>query len=420
MRKLLCGLLLMVVTVQCQYNKKSSGKEEIIHTVKAVKKTIQPVSATLDIFGVNASRFRVKNFQLQEDGSLYMLLSKLGMDPGQIYEVAQEAKKVIDVHALRPKQKFRAYLSKKDGQQLKKLVWQPDEVEFVVFDWLQDSLQVYKASRVLTQKVEQASGEITSSLYAALPDNATRDKLVYKIAEIFAWEIDFFNLRKGDYFKILFEKNYVDGQYYDVGDVRAIEFHHMGDTYFAYKFQHGEFDGYFDQHGNSVQKALLKNPFEYDYRISSSFGMRYHPILHEYMGHSGTDYTAPFGTPVHATGDGVVITAGYAGAAGNMVKIKHNGVYKTAYMHMSDFADGIHDGAHVEQGQVIGYVGSTGRSTGAHLHYSVYRNGTPINSLTLDLPSSKAIPDKYMGEFKKVRNRLNSKLYQQEILLSAK
>src|SRR5699024_3696195 len=206
-----------------------------------------------------------------------------------------------------------------------------------VFDWLQDSLRIYKASRIVNQQLEQLSGEITSSLYTALPEKPTRDKLVYEIAEILAWEIDFFNLRKGDYFNILFEKNFVDDQYYDVGEVLAIEFHHMGDTYFAYRFQHGDFDGYFDEQGNSVQKALLKTPFKYDYRISSNFGMRFHPILKEYRGHSGTDYAAPHGTPVRSTGNGVVIAAGYSGAAGNMVKIKHNGVYKTAYMHMSDY-----------------------------------------------------------------------------------
>ncbi|HLR77182.1 MAG TPA: peptidoglycan DD-metalloendopeptidase family protein, partial [Balneolaceae bacterium] len=189
----------------------------------------------------------------------------------------------------------------------------------------------------------------------------------------------------------------------------------------AYKFKHGEFDGYFDQDGNSVQKALLKTPFKYDYRISSHFSHnRLNPVTHKHMPHTGTDYAAPKGTPVRATGDGVVIRAGYAGAAGNMVKIRHNSTYKTAYMHMNRFASGIRKGVHVKQGQVIGYVGSTGRSTGYHLHYSVYKNGTAVNSLTLELPSSRSVPDNLMDEFKKERNRLNKKLKKQKTKLVLK
>ncbi len=410
MRKLFIAPFLILFMVQCnQSPKKSVQKKEV------KKSSIKPVRATIDAIGSIGKDIKVKRFEVKPNESLYLLLDKFGFDASEIYNITQKAKKVFDVRSFKPGQEYRAYFSKKDSAGLQKIVWHSNPVDFVVFNWQKDSLQIYKASKPVIKRTNQISGTITSSLYNAISDTEARDELVVMMTKILAWQIDFFNLRDGDRFKILYEKKYVGDNYFDLGEVKAIKFITMGDTYFAYKFVHGEFDGYFDEKGNSVQKALLKNPFEYDYRISSSFGMRMHPILNEYRGHSGTDYAAPYGTPVLATGDGVVTRAGYAGAAGNMIKIHHNGTYETAYMHMSDFADDIQVGAHVEQGEVIGYVGSTGRSTGAHLHYSVYRNDTPVNSLSLDLPPSRSIPDKLMDEFKQVRNRLHEKLMRQDI-----
>lgn len=412
MRKLFLSLFLVFFMLQCQKQNKKNVKSTEVKT-----SAIQPVRATIGAIGAIGDDINVKSFKIKPNESLYVLLSKFGFTPAQIYQVTQKAKKVIDVKSFRPGQPYKAFILKKDSAGLQKLVWHPNPVDFVVFNWRDDSLQIYKASKPVKKELNQISGTITSSLYNAISDDKSRDELVYEMTEILAWQIDFFNLRDGDIFKILYEKKYVGDTYFDLGKVKAIKFVHMGDTYFAYEFNHGEFEGYFDEAGNSVQKALLKTPFKYDYRISSSFGMRMHPILNKYMGHTGTDYAAPYGTPVMATGDGVVVSAGNAGAAGNMVKIKHNSTYKTAYMHMSDFADGISVGDHVEQGEIIGYVGSTGRSTGAHLHYSVYRNNTPVNSLKLDLPPSRSIPDKFMDEFNSVRNRLHEKLMGQDTRL---
>lgn len=415
MRKFLFGFLLLAFMVQCKKNEPKTAKNDDVKTA-----SVQPVRATIDAIGAIGKNVTVKEFEVKPNESLYLLLDKFGFNAGEIYQITKKAKKVFDVGAFKPGQPYKAYISEKDSAGLQKLVWYRNAVDFVVFNWKKDSLQIYKASKPVIKKTSQISGTITSSLYDAISDKEARDELVYMMAKILAWQIDFYNLRDGDHFKVLYEKKYVGENYFDLGQVKAIKFVHMGDTYYAYKFEKGQFDGYFDRYGNSVQKALLKNPFTYDYRISSGFGMRMHPILNKYMGHSGTDYAAPYGTPVHATGDGIVVTAGYVGAAGNMVKIKHNGTYKTAYMHMSDFADGIYEGAHVEQGEIIGYVGSTGRSTGAHLHYSVYRNSTPVNSLTLDLPPSRSLPEKYMDEFNEVRKRLHKKLRGQDSMLVSK
>ncbi len=417
MRKFFYGLLLFIFfMVQCQKSEEKTHSQ----SKKVKASSIQPVRATLGAIGAASKDVKVKEFEIRPNESLYVLLNKFGFSPSQIYQITQKAKKVFDVQSFKPGQDYKAYISKKDSAELQKLVWYSNPVDFVVFNWQKDSLQIYKASKPILKKTNQISGTITSSLYDAISDKEARDELVYMMTEILAWQIDFFNLRDGDSFKILYEKKYVEDEYFDLGKVLAVKFKHMDDTYFAYKFQKGEYEGYFDEQGNSVQKALLKTPFKYDYRISSHYGMRFHPILETYTKHSGTDYAAPFGTPVRATGNGVVVTAGYFGAEGNMIKIHHNGTYETAYMHMSDFADDIYVGAHVDQGEVIGFVGSTGRSTGAHLHYSVYRNGTPVNSLTLDLPPSRSLPDKFMDEFKKIKNRLNEKLLKGETMFVSK
>jgi murein DD-endopeptidase MepM/ murein hydrolase activator NlpD len=231
------------------------------------------------------------------------------------------------------------------------------------------------------------------------------------MANIFAWQINFFGLRPGDSYKVLYDKQFIGDNYYGIGDVKAARFSHRGETYEAYRFTNGDVDGYFNEKGESVEKALLQAPFKFSQRVSSNFSRsRYHPILKKRVPHTGVDYAAPPGTPILAVGDGTVTEARYRGANGNIVKITHNSTYKTAYLHLSGFARGINRGVKVEQGQVIGYVGSTGRATGPHLHYSLYKNDRAVNSRTVDLPSSEAVPDSLMDVFAEERDRLVQKL----------
>jgi murein DD-endopeptidase MepM/ murein hydrolase activator NlpD len=412
MQKLLLGIIIIGLVVQCHQNKTEADQKVLPD--KTVKASIMPIRIASDAFGINVNKYEVQDFSVQKNESLYLLLKKMNLDESEIYEATQKAKKVFDVRSFKPKQTYRAYVSKANNE-LKKMVWEPNEVDYVTFDWQQDSLQIYSTSRVVTKKTKQISGEITSSLYNAISDKNARDELVYKMSEIFAWQVDFFNLRKGDTFKILFENKFVEDQFYDVGEILAVELKHRGEPFFAYRFQKGDFDGYFDEEGQSVQKALLKAPFTYDHRISSSFNRnRFHPILKRRIPHNGIDYAAPYGTRVLSVGDGIVTRARYSGAAGRMVKVKHNGTFETAYMHLSRFAKGVREGTHVKQGEVVGYVGKSGRVTGTHLHYSMYKDKRPINPLNVDLPPSKAIPKKYIADFNKLRNDLNIRLLEKD------
>lgn len=378
--------------------------------IKPDSSLVKPAKVTYDAYGFPYDSSMVSDFRIRPNESLYEILARYEMSPQKIYSITHEAEKVVNLRSFRPGQRYRIYASSDTSSKISRLVWQPDPVDYVVFDW-QDSLNVYKKKKEITIKRTTASAEITSSLYNAMMAEDLSPLLANKLSEIYAWEIDFFSLRKGDSFKVYYEQKYVDGTFYSTGDILAAEFTHRGESHKAFKFEGEEVDGYFDEDGKSVQKALLKAPFTYNQRISSRFSSnRFHPILKRRMPHYGVDYAAPYGTPVLSVGDGTVIEAQYRGANGNIVKIRHNSTYKTAYLHLKGFASGIRKGATVEQGQVIAYVGNTGRSTGTHLDYRIYKNDQPVNPLTVDLPASRSVPKESMDRFMQVKSYLQPKL----------
>lgn len=381
---------------------------------------VEPVSATVDTvistptvdeFGIPVDSVEVQNHTVKRNESLYLILDKFGFSPQEIYAITQEAGNVINFNQIKPGQKYRAYVSADSTQDVSHILLQNNPLEYVVLDWQQDSLQIYKAARPLSSKTVAASGKIENSLYQTISSQGASQLLANRMANIFAWQINFFGLRPGDSFEVLYDKQFIGDDYYGIGDVKAARFTHRGETYQAYKFSHGDIEGYFNEEGESVQKALLQAPFKFSQRVSSNFSRsRYHPILKKRVPHTGVDYAARPGTPVLSVGDGTVTEAGYRGANGNIVKVTHNSTYRTAYLHLRGFASGIRRGAKVEQGQVIGYVGSTGRATGPHLHYSLYKNDRPVNSRTVELPSSEAVPDSLMDVFVEVRDSLNRQL----------
>lgn len=362
-------------------------------------------SPEYDHFGFRVDTATVQDHKVLKNESLYLILDKFDFSPQEIYAVTQRARDLIDVNSFKPGQPYRIYASLNDSKPLSRLVWQPNPVDYVVFDW-RDSLQIYKSSKIITTKTETASAEINSSLYETMVSKDLSPLLAYKLSEIYAWEIDFFSLRSGDSFKMVYEKKFIDDEFYDIGEIKAVEFIHRGEAYPAFKYEDKHISGYFDAEGNSVQKALLKAPFTYSQRISSGFSRsRFHPVLKWRMPHYGVDYAAPYGTPILSVGDGTITEARYRGANGNIIKISHNGTYETAYLHLSGFARDIKKGRSVKQGQVIGYVGKSGRVTGTHLDYRIYKNGRPVNPLTVDLPSSESIPDSSLDNFKEKRDR---------------
>ena len=318
------------------------------------------------------------------------LLGGLGLSQQEAYNLTEAAKEVFDVKTLRVGKQYRAYY--KDSV-LKYLVYDRDKASSIVFDCTAPyAAWVYE--KPVTVEQRYADVTISSSLWVDMRAAGVSPLLIVSLSDIYAWTVDFFALQKGDRFRVLYEERMCDGEVIAVDTVRYAVFSHGGDDFPMVMFD--QKDGgnmWWNEKGESMRKAFLKAPLNYS-RISSGFSYaRKHPVTRKVQPHTGVDYAAPAGTPVMTIGDGVVTSVKYEGAGGNTVRIRHNSVYSTAYLHLSKYAKGLKAGQRVRQGEVIGYVGSTGRSTGPHLDFRVWKNGTPINPLKMESPPAEPIKD---------------------------
>jgi murein DD-endopeptidase MepM/ murein hydrolase activator NlpD len=304
---------------------------------------------------------------------------------------------------------------------VRKLAWKPGPNYKLTFEYLRNhttrdlyshifSLNGFVQTRIDTvpfryeRFVTQAV--INQSLFVSLQGMDADPELANRLTAIFGWDIDFFkDIRKGDTFSILYEKKVYENGRTLLGDVLAARIVCQGYEHNAFRYQSRDgFANYFDEQGKSLQKSLLRAPLEYS-RVSSNFSYhRFHPVKRHYAPHMGVDYAAPYGTPVRATGDGTVAEATRQAGNGNYVKIRHNSRYETYYLHLSRFGQGVRAGTHVSQGQVIGYVGSTGVSTGPHLDYRIKENGAFVNPRTIQLPSKEPVPPAEMASYDKLKN----------------
>jgi hypothetical protein len=253
-------------------------------------------------------------------------------------------------------------------------------------------------------------GTINSTLYEAFMDMNERPNLVYRYADVFAWEVDFFtDTREGDSFYIFIEKDFCDSVFLSYGNVIFARYKgDVGDYYGIYYCDAEGHEDYYNLKGESLRKSLLKSPLRYSY-ISSYFSKRrFHPILKIWRPHHGLDYVAPIGTPISSIGDGVVTFKGWKGGYGNLVEIRHKNNFRTRYGHLSKFAKGLYKGKRVKMGELIGYVGVTGLSTGPHLHFELHRNGVPINPLRVNIPRAPSVKETYLAHFEQQRDSLLS------------
>jgi murein DD-endopeptidase MepM/ murein hydrolase activator NlpD len=260
----------------------------------------------------------------------------------------------------------------------------------------------------LNKKIIFREGKITQSLYGTAVDLNIQPNIIIEFARIYGFQVDFQrDIRKNDNFQIMYEVfEDGNGKVFETGDIIFADLKLSGTNNSLYYFDKKGSEGHYDENGKSVEKALMKTPIN-GARLSSSYGMRKHPIDGYNKMHRGTDFAAPMGTPIMASGSGVITRARWCGGGGNCIKIKHNSTYETIYAHMRNFGRGIKEGLRVKQGQIIGYVGSTGKSTGPHLHYEVVENGKKINSQTLKLPSGNILKNKEREIFEVVKIKLN-------------
>ncbi len=352
-------------------------------------------------FGLPIDSFRVDTGYVKSGETLGGIMSRLGADRKQQTQIATLSSDVFDVRKLRPGKTYYG-LYQPDSTGVERLcywIYVASVREATVLD-MRDKIHAEKHEKPIIYKLRQADAVIESSLWNAMTKNDLPVELALELSDIYAWTIDFFGLQKGDSIRVLFDEVYVDTLRTGIGQIYACNFYHGRQWQQAYYFEAGELHTYFDENGKSLRKAFLKAPLNYK-RISSRFSYaRKHPVFKIVRPHTGVDYAAPTGTPVSSIGDGIVIEKGYKGQAGNMVKIKHNSTYTTAYLHLSKYGDGIKQGTRVRQGQVIGYVGATGAATGPHLDFRVWKNGTPVDPLKMESPPADPVPAKYMPEFK--------------------
>lgn len=250
-------------------------------------------------------------------------------------------------------------------------------------------------------RVEALGGEVRSNLYTAVVQEGGDALLVNRFVDVFAWDLDFYRAtQRGDSWKVVVEKHYAGGKFIGFGDVLAAEYVNAGHVHrgFLYASKDGKVQGTFDDEGQALQRAFLKSPLEIA-RITSSYGQRFHPVLKREKKHEGVDYGAPSGTPFWAVADGIVKEAKWSPTAGKMLVIQHMNGYQTEYFHCSKFADGIKPGARVKQKQVIGYVGSTGRSTGPHLHFGMMKGGTRVDPQAQKFIKARGVPKSHVGDY---------------------
>jgi len=268
----------------------------------------------------------------------------------------------------------------------------------------------------LNKKIIFKEGKIIQSLYRTAVNLNIQPNIIIDFARIYGFQVDFQrDIRKNDNFQIMYEVfEDDDGKVFETGNIIFADLKLSGAHNPLYYFDKKESEGHYDENGKSVEKALMKTPIN-GARLSSAFGMRKHPIDGYNKMHRGTDFAAPMGTPIMASGSGIISRARWCGAGGNCVKIKHNSTYKTIYAHMQKFARGIKEGVRVKQGQIIGYVGSTGKSTGPHLHYEVVKNGKKINSQKLKLPSGKILKNMERKLFEVVK--IKSDVLKSELII---
>jgi len=354
-----------------------------------------------------------KSLNIRPGSSFATILEAEGFSPRDIYDLSSSVKPVYDMARIKAGQVMRIF--RLPGRSWQTIEYDIDELHCLTIDNCQNGIEAAIKTHPHEIRTAVLNGIVNDSLIAAVAEAGERDSLALDLVEsCFAWDIDFYSdLRQGDTFTIYFEKKFIKGVFAGYGNILAAEFINNGRTYRAFRFTRPDTQvaDYFDENGDSKRKQFLRSPFKFTPRITSHFSLRrLHPIRKVYRPHYGVDYAAPIGTPVQATADGQVILAAWNGAAGRIVKLQHKNRYQTAYLHLSRFGPGIKKGSSVKTGDIVGYVGSSGESTGPHLDYRIYYRGMPVNPLSHKFKPAEPLDRKFLDEYKMETKRLTFSL----------
>lgn len=394
----LLGVLVLLFIVRQQRNEIPKVAEVVV---------IDSILPPTLLFGIEVDSFEVIQSKIERNEFLANILLPYNVDYVTIDKLAKKSKDIFDVRRMAAGKDY-TLLTKKDSVNTAQyFIYQPNNIEYIVYD-LRDSVQITKSEKEVITEQRQIAGTINSSLYQTLQENGGNPYLAVRLSDVFAWSIDFYRIQKGDWFKVIYQERFVDGKSIGVGKIEAAEFNHFDRSFYAFNYEVDGKDDFYDEEANSLRKAFLKSPLKFS-RLSSRFTMRrFHPVQKRWKAHLGTDYAAPSGTPILATGDGVVIKSAYGRGNGNYVKLRHNSVYETQYLHMSK--RNVSVGKQIRQGDIIGYVGSTGLATGPHVCYRFWKNGKQVDHLRQDFPSAEPIAKEKKADFIILKDKFQEQL----------
>ena len=396
--KIIISALLMILAASCSYFQ----KEETGTEVPVEDTTDSSVSDPELVFGIPVDKYEIKTGHIKRNGFLSEILLENGVPMQEINQAISNSDSIFDVRKIRSGNHFTLFCDTDSIARTRYLIYEHDPTLSYIFSF-NDSLNITPYRKEITRVIRYSSGTIETSLWESMIAKGMLPELAGELSEIFAWTVDFFGLQKGDSYKVFYEELYIEDKPLGIGKIYGAQFVWTGDTITAVPFIQDDRETFFDVDGNSLRKAFLKAPLRFS-RISSRYSSsRLHPILRIRRPHFGVDYAAPLGTPVQSIGDGRVTFAGTESGSGRVVRIVHNSVYSTAYLHLSGFGKGISAGAHVKQGDIIGYVGSSGLSTGPHLDFRFYKNGSPVDPLSVEAPPVEPVSEENLPRFEKNR-----------------
>ncbi len=354
-------------------------------------------------YGYDIDFYKIEERTIEKNQFLSEILTDAGVNYSDIHNLAENSKEVFDVRNLRAGKKYA--IVRDSCLSPEALIYVPSVYKYVKYN-LKNRLNAEIVEKPIATCIESGSGTLNSSLWNTMIDNNMPPALISKMEDALAWSIDFYHTQVDDEYRLIYEREYIDGEAVGVGKLLGAYYKNYANEYYAVYYDHEHYSGYYDLEGRPTKKAFLKAPVKFS-RISSKFSLsRFHPVLKRRKAHFGTDYAAAYGTPIFSVANGVVTRVSYTKANGRFVKIKHDKTYQTQYLHMSRFAEGIKVGMHVKQGQTIGYIGSSGLATGPHVCFRFWKNGKQVNHLKENFPPAEPMPEDELDAFFTYRDKM--------------
>ena len=398
-------LVFFILLFSC--NKKQPLIFEEPEEIKAKEKiTIKPSEF---LYGINLDSFDYSTHKIKWGQSFSDILSKNGVSNQKIYDASLSARGIFNLNKIKKGNSYTLFFEK-HSKKLSHFIYQSSKYDYVICR-VHPEVTFSKVDKQISYIEKEITGNIQSSLYLSFSENNYPIDLVNLMVDVFAWQIDFFRINPGDSYSIVYTEEIIEGEFVGVNRIKAARITHNDKPYFAFAYDQGLGYDFFDDEGKSLRKTFLRAPLKF-YRISSKYKKRrFHPVLKRYRDHLGTDYAAPRGTPIVTVADGKVVEARYGRNNGYFVKVRHNNIFTTQYLHMSKFAKGIRPGKAVKQGDVIGYVGSTGLATGPHVCFRFWRNGKQVDPYKQnDLPEGAPVLNNHWNAFNYIKEKYYKKI----------